>query len=128
MASKQDRLVVRGAFDRPPFPAAEPFVWSPDNKWIAYLSTGDKGFTNINVVGADGTNGHPLSFIANSYSNSVSWSPDGKTIFFDTGQRTEIRPIARIDLLPRTPQFREDQFRDLFKEESVRPSPPANPP
>ena len=25
----------------------------------------------------------------------------------------------------RTPQFREDQFRDLFKEEPLRPAPPA---
>jgi hypothetical protein len=34
-----------------------------------------------------------------------------------TSQRTENSQIARIDLLPRTPVFQEDRFRDLFKEE-----------
>src|SRR5581483_5256536 len=33
--------------------------------------------------------------------------------------------VARIDLVLRTPHFREDQFRDLFKEEPARPVPPA---
>ena len=46
-------------------------------------------------------------------------------MYFDTGQRTELRQIARIDLMPRTPQFREDQFRDLFREEPVRPATPG---
>ena len=51
----------------------------------------------------------------------MSWSPDGKYILFDTGQRTEERRIARVDLVPRTPRFREDQFRELFQEPG-RPS------
>jgi tricorn protease len=128
LAAKQDRSVARGVFDRPPFAATPPFVWSPDNRWVAFLSTGPKGFTNVSVAAVDGTTAQPISFVANSFANTISWSPDGKAIFFDTGQRTESRQIARIDLLPRTPQFREDQFRDLFKEEPVRPAPPPNPP
>jgi tricorn protease len=28
--------------------------------------------------------------------------------------------VARVDLIPRTPRFREDQFRDLFREETPR--------
>jgi tricorn protease len=128
LASKQERALARGVFDRPPFAAAPPFVWSPDNRWVAFLSTGQKGFTNVSVVTAEGTDTRPISFVANSFANTLSWSPDGKAIFFDTGQRTESRQIARIDLLPRTPQFREDQFRDLFKEEPLRPAPPPNPP
>src|SRR5204862_2957155 len=44
--------------------------------------------------------------------------------------RTEPGQVARIDLIPRTPRFREDQFRDLFREESPRTPlrPPANVP
>jgi tricorn protease len=125
MSSKQERLLGRGAFDRPPFAATPPFAWSPDNKWLAYLTIGENGFTNAHVASADGSTNRPVSFVANSYSNTISWSPDGKFIIFDTGQRTEARQIARIDLVPRTPQFREDQFRDLFREEPVRPAPPA---
>jgi tricorn protease len=33
--------------------------------------------------------------------------------------------VVRVDLLPRTPKFREDQFRELFKEE--QPAPPSVP-
>ena len=128
LTSKQERLLARGVFDRPPFASTPPFRWSPDNRWIAYLSTGDKGFTNVYVAAIDGTEGRPVSFLANSFANTVTWSSDGKAIFFDTTQRTEPRQIARIDLVPRTPQFREDQFRDLFREEPVRPQPPSNAP
>ena len=127
VATKQERLLAKAVFDRPPFAGNPPFTWSPDNRWLAFLSTGVKGFTNVTIVAADGTNPRPISFLANSYSNSISWTPDGKAIYFDTGQRTEMRQIARVDLIPRTPQFREDQFRDLFKEEPIRPAPPASP-
>lgn len=41
-------------------------------------------------------------------------------MLFDSGQRTESIQLARVDLVPRTPRFREDQFRDLFREESPR--------
>jgi C-terminal processing protease CtpA/Prc len=35
-------------------------------------------------------------------------------LYFDTSQRTEERRIARVELAPRVPSFREDQFRGLF--------------
>jgi tricorn protease len=128
LATRQERGVARGVFDRPPFAAEPPFAWSPDNRWLAYLSAGPKMFTNVHVVAADGASSRPASFLANSFANTISWSADGKAVYFDTGQRTELRQIARIDLTPRTPQFREDQFRDLFREEPVRPARPADPP
>src|SRR5262249_34985640 len=66
------------------------------------------------------------SFLANTNAGSVAWSPDGTYLTFVSGQRTEPGSLVRIDLLPRTPKFREDQFRDLFKEE--QPTTPATPP
>ena len=129
LATRQERSLARGVFDRPPFAAEPPFAWSPDNRWLAYMSAGAKMFTNVHVVSADGAAAsRPVSFLANSFANTISWSTDGKAVYFDTGQRTELRQIARIDLTPRTPQFREDQFRDLFREEPVRPPRPADPP
>jgi tricorn protease len=57
---------------------------------------------------------------------SVTWSPDGAFLLFDTAQRTESSQVARIDLVPRVPRFREDQFRDLFGEAGqAKPEPPA---
>jgi tricorn protease len=124
IATKADRIIARGLFDRPPFAGDPPFAWSPDNEWLAYLTTGAKAFTNVMIAGVTGGAPRQASFVANAFSNTISWAANGKTLFFDTGQRTEARQIARIDLLPRTPQFREDQFRDLFREEPLRPAAP----
>ena len=59
----------------------------------------------------------------------MSWSPDGTFLLFDTGQRTEVAQLARVDLILRTPKFREDQFRDLFNEDQQprRPGTPTAP-
>jgi len=126
--SKQERLLATGAFNRPPLSSNRAFVWSPDNKWIAFTSTSGKSFTNVLLVPAAGGEAKQISFLANVFNNTVSWSPDGTFILFDTAQRTEDSQIARVDLIPRTPRFREDQFHDLFKEESPRPSRTDQPP
>src|SRR6185503_10357384 len=75
----------------------------------------------------EGGTGRPASFLANVFSNTLSWSPDGTFMLFDSGQRTESTQLARVDLVPRTPRFREDQFRDLFREETPRNSPRPEP-
>lgn len=128
--SKQERSIARAQLERPPLNSDRPFVWSPDSKWIAYMPVGDKLFKNVFVVPAAGGESRAVSFLANGGSNTVSWSPDGTYLLFDTGQRTENGQLARVDLLPRTPRFREDQFRDLFKEETpknIQPAPKPQP-
>jgi C-terminal processing protease CtpA/Prc len=98
------------------------------------MPVGEKLFKNVYVVAVAVGESHAVSFLANVGSDSVSWSPDGSFLIFDTGQRTESGQLARIDLVPRAPKLREDQFRDLFKEEtpktvtpSVKQPPPAEP-
>ena len=118
--SKRERGIARAHLERPPLNSDRPFVWSPDSKWIAYMPVGEKLFKNVFVVSATGGESRALTFLANVGSNTVSWSPDGTYLIFDTGQRTESWQLARVDLLPRTPKFREDQFRDLFKEETPK--------
>ncbi|MFY9555210.1 MAG: DPP IV N-terminal domain-containing protein, partial [Blastocatellia bacterium] len=125
--SKQERLLATGVFERPPISSPRSFVWSPDNKWIAFTSTSGKSFTNVSVVAAAGGEAKQISFLSNVFNNTISWSHDGAFILFDTAQRTEGSQIARVDLIPRTPRFREDQFRDLFKEESPRPARTSQP-
>ena len=58
--------------------------------------------------------------LPNGNANDISWSPDGTYIIFDTSQRTEEGEVVRVDLILRTPRFREDRFRDLFKDEPPR--------
>jgi Tol biopolymer transport system component/C-terminal processing protease CtpA/Prc len=127
VASKRERLLATAALDRPPFVDNRILDWSPDGRWIAYLATGARGFTNVSVVPAAGGEARQVSALANAFANSVSWSHDGTYLLFDTGQRTEPGSVARVDLVPRTPKFREDQFRDLFTQQPPAPPQPAQP-
>jgi len=95
---------------------------------VAYVAIGAKSFQNLHVVGVDGGEERAVSFLANANGGSIAWSPDGTYLTFVTSQRTEPGQVVRIDLLPRTPKFREDQFRDLFKEETPRTAPPESAP
>jgi tricorn protease len=126
LATNTERLVTSGAFaDAIDTPRP---VWSPDGRWIALFAIGAKSFTNVGVVPT--TEGaatvRPVSFLANVFANTIAWSPDGRTIFFDTDQRTEQGQVARVELTRRTPKFREDLFRDLFTTPS-RPGQPSQP-
>ncbi|HUQ90624.1 MAG TPA: S41 family peptidase [Bryobacteraceae bacterium] len=113
--NKQEKLLSPGATGRTPFVSQKALAWSPDGRWLAFASRGTKGFSNILVVPSAGGAAQPVSFLANSNTRTVAWSPDGTYLLFDTSQRTEDSRIARVDLIPRTPRFREDQFRELFK-------------
>ncbi len=108
-------------------------AWSPDGKWIAVFAVGEKGFTNVSLIPSAGGTPRPVSSLANANANSIAWGHDGSFLLFDTSQRTELGQLARVDLVPRTPKYREDQFRDLFQEQMkpARPStdtPPASAP
>lgn len=127
LADKKERVVVTAFFERPPIIADRPFVWSPDSKWLAYVPVSVNQFKNVHIVSVAGGPGKPASFLANVFSNTLSWSPDGTFMLFDSGQRTESTQLARVDLVPRTPRFREDQFRDLFREENPRTRPEPRP-
>ncbi len=127
VATKTERVVKTATFERPPIISDRPFAWSPDGKWLAYVPVGENQFKNVNVVSVDGASSGSASYLANVFSNSVSWSPDGTYVLFDSGQRTEGTQLARIDLVPRTPRFREDQFRELFREETPRNRPEQRP-
>ena len=126
--SKAETLVAAGVFDTPPFTDTRDFTWSPDSRFIAYLTAGAKTFQNVQVAPVSGGGGTPVSFLANSNAGALSWSPDGTYLTFTTSQRTEPGDVVRVDLLPRTPKFREDQFRDLFREEQPGLPAPSTPP
>jgi len=104
-------------------------AWSPDSHWIVFVPTGLDGFTNLLAVPADGSApAQPLTFLANGQTASrLAWSPDGTYILFDTAQRSEVPQLARVDLVPHLPKFREDQFRDLFRNQSTPGGPDAAP-
>jgi C-terminal processing protease CtpA/Prc len=124
-STKQERELCKFYADAPPVAGRGSITWSPDGKWIGFLTNSPeaRSYTNVSVISVTGGDPKPLSFLANSNSGSLSWAPDGSYILFDTNQRTEDTAVARIDLKLRTPKFREDQFRDLFKEENPKQKP-----
>ncbi len=129
-AAKQVRVLASGRFPRPPFGSNRFYAWSPDSKWIAFFDIGARGFRNVYVIPAAGGEPKQISFLSNTNGGSLVWSPDGTYILFDTSQRTENNNIARIDLILKAPPFREDRFRDLFRDppaprapDAVRPAP-----
>jgi tricorn protease len=120
-ADVADKVVATGAM-----PEAV-LAWSPDGQWIAYTADDTRSFRNVNVVPAAGGESRPVSFLANGETGSgIAWSPDGHYLLFDTAQRSEQVQIARVDLLPHVPKYREDEFRELFRP-SKTPGSPGNP-
>jgi Tol biopolymer transport system component len=113
--SKTDRIVVSNKLRIMPARGEDdPMSWSPDSQWLAFLGSDSRGYTNVTVVPAAGGEKKQISFLSNTNAANVVWSPDCTYILFETSQRTEPSSIARIDLMPHTPRFSEDQFRDLF--------------
>ncbi len=114
--SKKDRTLASGSLEDPVL------AWSPDSKFIAFTLVGAKSFRNVNIVGVNGEKDRPASFLANGETASrIAWSPDGKYLLFDTAQRSEPSQMARLDLIPHLPKFREDQFRELFRNNQNSP-------
>lgn len=109
-----DRRVASAQLGEPPFMNAGAITWSPDSKWIAYAARGTDGFGNVHVVALDGTPSKQVSFGADANVGAVQWSPDGTFLLYRSAMRTETPHIVRVDLVPHTPRFREDQYRELF--------------
>ncbi len=123
----QEKVVAKGYMGRPPFYSNDGISWSPDGNWLAYGSYGNKSFYNIYVVPASGGEPKAVSFLANTNGGNVNWSADGKYLLFSTAQRTENGNVARIDLVPQRPKFREDVFQQMFVDQTTSPSSPVNP-
>src|SRR5687768_18537784 len=77
LPGKQERLLARGTFSTAIDPP-EPAVFSPDNKWVAFLNAGPRLFANVSLIPASGGEAQPISFLSNVNAGSLAWSPDGE--------------------------------------------------
>src|SRR5262249_19895337 len=88
VAAGRDRIISRGIFSRPPFGGSGEGIiaWSPDGKFVAYLSGGTKLMINAYVAAVNAeagvtqsavANGDQVTFLSNTNGNSLLWSRDG---------------------------------------------------
>jgi Tol biopolymer transport system component/C-terminal processing protease CtpA/Prc len=114
VVTKQVRTLASADLPWSPGEPDRPLQWSPDGRWLAFFANEPQGFTNVHVIDAANPQQRPISFLANVFTNTISWDPQGKFLLFDTTQRTEPAQVARVDLVPRTPVFEESKFNELF--------------
>lgn len=119
-----DRKIADATLSPPPFVSTGDIAWSPDSRYLAYATSDARGFTNLWIAPLDGGAPRQASFGADANAGDIRWAPDGSFLLYRTSMRTETPRIVRVDLVPRTPRFREDQFRDLF---GPTPAVPASP-
>lgn len=119
LATKKELSIAKAALSFNPISTGGDYSWSPDGKHIAYAAFGQKALRNVYIVPAAGGTSKPVSFLGNTFGGDVVWGKDGTSILFVTTQRTEDAQVARIDLQPRIPRFREEQFLDLFTDPST---------
>jgi Tol biopolymer transport system component/C-terminal processing protease CtpA/Prc len=109
-----DRTLAEADFSEAPFVSSDAVAWSPDSKWLAFVKSDARGFANVWVTSLDGSAPRQVGFGSDASVGNLQWSPDGTFLLYRTAMRAETPRIVRIDLKPRTPRFREEQFRDLF--------------
>ena len=120
--SGDDRLLAESQLWVHPFTLPEPLTWSPDGSWLAWLASDNRMFTNVWMAPSAGGEARRISELANSSAGSIAWAPSGESLYFDTQHRTQTGQVATVDLVPRTPLFREDRFAELFdQDEPVGP-------
>ncbi len=113
--TSEDKLLHKAWFGNTVMFRSNRLEWSPDSRYIAFIAAGSKALRNVSVIPVNGGTATPVSFLANSSAGSICWHPDGKTIYFLTGQRTENTRVARVDLVPDYKEkYAEDQFLSLF--------------
>jgi tricorn protease len=119
-ASGADRPWVRGNFAY-----GTSFAWSPDSRWLVYSARDTNFFGNLYVQRVDQDTPHQITFLSNLYVGQPLWAPNGRFIVFTTTQYRDEAQVARVELRPLAPQFREVEFEKLFESNAERRTPNA---
>lgn len=93
------------------------FTWSPDSRWLVYVAQDERLFSNLYVQRIDEDTPRQITFLSNLSARRPLWSPSGDFILFTTSQYRAEAQIARVDLRPQPPTFREEEFEKLFADE-----------
>ncbi|MDA0747471.1 MAG: S41 family peptidase, partial [bacterium] len=93
------------------------FAWAPDSQWIVFVARDQNFFNNLYVQRLDETEARQITFLSQVGTGAPLWSPNGKFIVFTTQQYRTQGQLARVDLTPVLPVFKEDEFEKLFEDE-----------
>jgi len=104
------------------FAVAADLCWSPDSQYLAFVAQDSRLFSNVYVVPASGGEPRQITFLSNLEGGNLCWAPDGSFIIFTTEQYRLEAQIARVDLRPPQPVFRETAFEQLFVKKEEQPA------
>jgi len=90
------------------------FAWSPDSRWLVFIAQDQRFFSNLYIQRIDEDSPKQITFLSNLQAYGPLWAPNGRFIIFTTSQYRAESQIARVDLRPQLPQFREAEFEKLF--------------
>jgi tricorn protease len=118
--SGQSRVLGKGnfAYSLRPGASNSALAWSPDSRWLAYIAQDEHFFSNVYLQHIDGGAPRQISFLSNLHADDICWAANGRFLIFTTGQYRAESQIARIDLVPTPPSFREEEWEKLFVEAS----------
>lgn len=106
------------------FVRSSDLAWSPDSRWLAYLSHDARFFCNVYVQNIAETTSRQITFLRNITGDNLLWAPNGRFLIFTSGQYRIEDQIVRVDLRPPDLQFREAEFEKLFEEKNEREKSP----
>jgi tricorn protease len=114
VAIGKDRSFIRARFFVG-VPGHPSFTWSPDSRWIAFIAQDERFFSNLYVQRVDEEGeAKPVTFLSNIEADEVLWAPNGRFLVYTTGHHRVESQVARVDLRPPLPEFREEEFSKLF--------------
>jgi Tol biopolymer transport system component/C-terminal processing protease CtpA/Prc len=91
-------------------------AWSPDSRWLAFISHDERFFGNVYLQHITDSSAHQITFLSNITGDNLLWAPDGRFLIFTSGHYRREAQIVRVDLRPPAPHFRETEFERLFAE------------
>ncbi|MEP7189318.1 MAG: S41 family peptidase, partial [Roseiflexaceae bacterium] len=96
------------------------FAWSPDSCWLVFIAQDQRFFSNLYIQRIDETSPKQITFLSNLQAYGPLWAASGRFIIFTTSQYRAESQIARVDLRPQLPQFREADFEKLFEQPTTK--------
>src|SRR5205823_2237396 len=89
--------------------------WSPDGRWLAFLSSREDEHAQVWLLDRSGGEGHKLTSFGGDVEDYV-WAPDGKRLAVVVGDADTAKPKTPAPIVIDRFQFKQDEIGYLGKE------------